>query len=127
MNFLARFKNKTSEFKHKSTFLSKFLSIFTGKCHGKCHVIDRRPFGSKCWYINGQTHREDGPAIIYPDGTKYWCLNGDFHREDGPAVEKADGSKRWYLNDKYYSREDYYKELYKRNLIDKKQLVLELL
>ena len=31
-------------------------------------------------------------------GTKYWTLNGDFHREDGPAIEYRDGSKYWYLN-----------------------------
>ena len=31
-------------------------------------------------------------------GTKEWRLNGEFHREDGPAVERADGNKLWYLN-----------------------------
>ena len=24
----------------------------------------------------GELHREDGPAVIYPDGTKKWYLNG---------------------------------------------------
>ena len=65
--------------------------------------------------------------VKYPSGNKYWFLNGQFHREDGPAVEYSGGFKRWYLNDRKYSREAYYKELYKRGLIDKKQLVLELL
>jgi len=32
-------------------------------------------------------------------GTKYWYLNGELHREDGPAAEYADGSKYWYVND----------------------------
>ena len=52
------------------------------------------------WYLNGQLHREDGPAIEYVNGDKCWYLNGKCHREDGPAVEWADGDKWWYLNDK---------------------------
>jgi hypothetical protein len=27
------------------------------------------------WYLNGDLHREDGPAVIYPDGTQRWYLN----------------------------------------------------
>jgi hypothetical protein len=51
------------------------------------------------WYLNGQYHRTDGPAIEYAWGPKYWYLNGQLHREDGPAIEYPDGSKWWYLND----------------------------
>ena len=54
--------------------------------------------GSQAWYLNGQLHREDGPAIICADGSQYWCLNGQSHREDGPAVIKANGYQAWYLN-----------------------------
>ena len=61
--------------------------------------------GNKFWYLNGEYHREDGPAIEYASGTKYWYLNDKLHREDGPAIEYADGSKSWYLNDKVH-RED---------------------
>ena len=56
--------------------------------------------GTKRWYLNGKRHREDGPAIEYPDGTKVWYLNDELHREDGPAVEYPDGTKSWYLNGK---------------------------
>lgn len=28
------------------------------------------------WRMNGKLHRDDGPAVIYPDGTKEWWLNG---------------------------------------------------
>lgn len=35
---------------------------------------------------------------VYPDGSKFWYLNGNFHREDGPAIEYANVSKFWYLN-----------------------------
>lgn len=32
--------------------------------------------GTKRWYNNqGSFHREDGPAVEYPDGQVYWCLN----------------------------------------------------
>ena len=57
--------------------------------------------GDKCWYLNDQLHREDGPAIERANGSKDWCLNGKVHRVDGPAVEWADGYKAWYLDGKH--------------------------
>ncbi len=36
---------------------------------------------------NGECHREDGPALIFPDGLSYWYCDGNLHREGGPAVE----------------------------------------
>jgi hypothetical protein len=56
------------------------------------------PNGTKYWCLNGEYHREDGPAIEYANGEKYWYLNGKYHREDGPAIEHSDGTKRWFLN-----------------------------
>ena len=35
---------------------------------------------------------------VYPNGDKDWYLNGELHREDGPAVECDNGNKFWYLN-----------------------------
>ena len=55
-------------------------------------------FGSKEWRLNGNLHREDGPALEWASGSKSWYLNGKRHREDGPAVEWVDGKKSWYLN-----------------------------
>jgi len=54
--------------------------------------------GSKYWYLNGERHREDGPAIIRSNGTKEWYLNGKRHRVYYPAYEGQVGSKEWYLN-----------------------------
>ena len=54
--------------------------------------------GSKFWYLGDKLHREDDPAIEWPNGDKYWYLNGKLHREDGPAAECANGRKSWYLN-----------------------------
>jgi len=70
--------------------------------------------GDKHWYLNGQRHREDGPAIEDVNGSKYWYLNNKFHREDGPAIEWADGSKSWYLNGKAYSEQEYWEEIENR-------------
>jgi hypothetical protein len=56
------------------------------------------PNGFKTWILNGQFHREDGPAKEYADGDNYWYLNGKLHREDGAAIEWANGDKWWYLN-----------------------------
>ena len=55
-------------------------------------------YGRKEWCLNNEYHREDGPAIEWPDGSKHWILNGQYHREDGPAIEWFDGSKHWFLN-----------------------------
>ena len=67
-------------------------------------VIDK---SDKRWYLNGQCHREDGPAVEWADGTKEWWLNGQRHRTDGPAVEHVDGSKFWWLNGKNYTEEEF--------------------
>ena len=63
--------------------------------------------GSKIWYINGQRHRNDGPAIEYTNGSKIWYLNGRLHRIDGPAIEYSNGSKLWYINGVNYSKREF--------------------
>ena len=35
---------------------------------------------------------------VFEDGSKVWLLNGERHREDGPAIEFSSGTKAWYLN-----------------------------
>jgi hypothetical protein len=56
------------------------------------------PYGTLKWYRNGEFHREDGPAIIYPDGAQEWYRNGQLHRDDGPAAIYPDGKLSWYTN-----------------------------
>ena len=46
-------------------------------------------------------------------GTRWWFLNGNPHRVDGPAVEYACGAKYWFLNGKEYSTSEYWKALKK--------------
>ncbi len=39
--------------------------------------------------------------VLDTDGTKSWYMNGNLHREDGPAVEWGDGDKWWYIDGLY--------------------------
>ena len=54
--------------------------------------------GNKEWWVDGNLHRVDGPAVEWANGSKWWYINGKLHRVDGPAVEWADGNKWWYFN-----------------------------
>jgi hypothetical protein len=61
-------------------------------------------FGQTCWYLNGVSHRRDGPAIECPDGGESWWADGKLHRQarhgepDGPAIVYTNGDKFWFLN-----------------------------
>ena len=71
--------------------------------------------GNKFWYVNGELHREDGPAAEYANGNKFWYVNGKLHREDGPAAEYAGGDKRWCLNGKHLTKATFNKRMAKKN------------
>ena len=66
----------------------------------KSQVVKTVKNGMICYRLNGELHREDGPAVEYLNGSREYCINGKLHREGGPAVEKADGYKAYYINDK---------------------------
>ena len=40
-------------------------------------------------------------------GDRYWYLNGELHREDGPAREWRNGDKSWYLNGEQVTEEEH--------------------
>ena len=42
--------------------------------------------GGTFWKLNGNYHREDGPAIESVAGNKFWFINGEYHRTDGPEL-----------------------------------------
>jgi hypothetical protein len=48
---------------------------------------------------------------VYPDGGKEWFLDGDLHREDGPAVETSAGNKYWYFKGSCYTEEQFNKKI----------------
>ena len=56
--------------------------------------------GDQWWFRHNLLHREDGPAVTHASGSKWWYQKGQLHREDGPAYEGADGTKAWYRNGK---------------------------
>ncbi|MDP2696416.1 MAG: hypothetical protein Q8O87_04200 [bacterium] len=78
-----------------------------GKLHREDGPAIEWPDGTKQWYINDKLHREDGPAIEYINGTKSWYINGKRHREDGPAIEYSNGNNEWYLSGKSFTEEDF--------------------
>ena len=72
--------------------------------------------GNKIWYLNGQYHREDGPAVEFINGdTEYWVC-GKIHRFDGPAYIRHNGYTSWYINGFFVS--DEITEWAKENNID---------
>jgi hypothetical protein len=93
--------------KMTGTFVSpiRTVHLLDGQYHRDDGPAIEVSDGTKHWYRNGQRHREDGPAIELSDGHKEWHQNGQFHREDGPAREWSDGSKDWYRNGQLH-RED---------------------
>ena len=91
-----------STFRHSSGTKHWFLN---GQRHREDGPAIEWPNEDKDWFLNGQRHREDGPAIEFSNGSKHWYLNGKFHREDGPAVEFSNGDKEWWLNGQLH-RED---------------------
>jgi len=64
-------------------------------------ICETDEFGTKYWYLNGQSHREDGPAVEYIGGDKEWYLHGKLHREDGPAQDWSNGEKYWWYYGKW--------------------------
>jgi len=58
----------------------KTVKEITGK--GYEYIVDE--YGNKSWYINGNKHREDGPAIEWADGSKYWYINGNYYGDKEP-------------------------------------------
>ena len=92
----------------KNTIITNYKILFrndAGQTHREDGPALIYPNGYKAWWINGQRHREDGPAIIYADGHKAWWINGQRHKIDGPAFIGTNGSKAWWINGKKH-RED---------------------
>jgi hypothetical protein len=70
------------------------------------------------WRLNDQTHRTDGPAVIWSDESQYWYLNSWRHRTDGPAaICGVSAKKGWWLNGKNFTEAEW------RNQVAASQLV----
>lgn len=53
------------------------------------------PNGGEEWYQYGKRHREGGPALVMHYGEKHWFKQGKHHREGGPAIIYAGGDQYW--------------------------------
>lgn len=53
--------------------------------------------GTREWLDpDGDLHRDDGPAEIWPGGSEFHYRHGELHRANGPAVTLAEGAS-WYV------------------------------
>ncbi len=55
---------------------------------------------------NGKEHRENGPAVIWPNGVINWMKRDTFHREELPSIILSDGARIWHT-DGYMRRQEY--------------------
>jgi hypothetical protein len=61
--------------------------------------------GREKWFCQGKCHRIGGPAIKYEFGGEEWWLHNQLHREDGPAVIASDGTQMWYYHNQLHRAE----------------------
>ena len=80
--------------------------------------VDISPLtGTRRYYNTAQLlHREDGPAIEWPNGSKEWYQNGVRHREGGPAVDTSSGKQQWFLHGRRYTKYEYEEQARLRDL-----------
>jgi hypothetical protein len=51
-------------------------------------------------------------VVEYSMNIKEWYLNGELHRVDGPAIDyPLAGYQRWFLNGIEYSQEEWFEQL----------------
>ena len=65
------------------------------------YYVEVNPLGT-FWYKDPEmliAHREGNlPAYESVLGTTAYFIDGNFHRTNGPAILHADGSRAWYIN-----------------------------
>jgi hypothetical protein len=67
---------------------------------GAIPQMETDPDGNQTWWLDGQLHRTDGPAVSHASGRQEWYHHGQLHRTDGPALIHANGTQEWHVNDK---------------------------
>jgi hypothetical protein len=74
------------------------------RINGELHRDDGPAFtygGRTVWYQHGLCHRVGGPAFVFP-GTECWFKDGLIHRDGGPAQVNIDGTQVWKVNGQYH-------------------------
>lgn len=83
-------------FDHKSNVRPSHPTLDPYDHLGDYEQVDRK------WFVHGELHREDGPAIIKYNGTQEWWVNGITHRTDGPAIVYSNGDQEWHKEGKLH-------------------------
>lgn len=60
------------------------------------------------YYLDGQLHREDGPAVERNNGDRQWYQRGLLHRIDGPAIIHTNGYQAWAENGRIIKSENHF-------------------
>jgi hypothetical protein len=69
--------------------------------------VDPQTGARRYYNTAGQLHREDGPAIIFPNSAVVWFQNGLRHCKDGPAIIWANGDKEWWVHGVNYTEAEF--------------------
>lgn len=79
------------------------------------------PSGDELYYVYGELHRVNGPAVKYANNTKKWYFYGKLHRIDGAAIIYSFNYSIFYLSDINLSKSEYklIPILYRMNIIYK--------
>ena len=75
-----------------------------GKLHREDGPAIEWPDGTKEWFKHNLLHREGEPSVIRPGGEE-WHINGNLHRDGGPAIIRPDRAMIWYQHGRIH-RED---------------------
>ena len=90
-----------------SNIFLKIKSLFCKKQKTRLKIYSN---SDKCWFNSkGDYHNESGPALICSSGV-FWYINGKSHRIDGPADMWTSGSMFWYINGKQYNDNQSYQK-----------------
>jgi len=82
------------------------------RLNGELHREDGPAYDNgqwkKEWYLHGKLHREGGPALCTRIGN-WWYYNGELHCETGPAVDCAntngDKMEEYYIHGKLHRKD----------------------
>jgi hypothetical protein len=58
------------------------IYVMDGQKHREKGPAETRPDGYQAYFWKGKKHRIGGPAVIYPDGTVEYWENGKLLRKD---------------------------------------------
>lgn len=65
--------------------------------------------GVKSWSTtDGDYHKENEPAITFPDGSEEWWFKGWKHRIDGPAfIDTSNKRIQWFWFGEYFEKQNH--------------------